>query len=204
MRHIYVFCEGDTEYNYVQKLNRVLRENDCQDLSFTTVNMNGGLTASGYVSKIKSEIRKKQSKDYKNFQEIYIWLDYDIFKRANIAVDEVKKEISSLKAGSKNLIVILNYMNGEDFMVLNYPKVKVLEWNQKCIGKNHFENPMDSVSCIEEFNKVLPDYQKGHFPMDIAFTKETLKMCLQNMELSDVEIKSDAKTLLEIVLTKIA
>jgi len=35
MRQICVFCEGKTEYNYIQSLNRILEEYDVFDFRFT-------------------------------------------------------------------------------------------------------------------------------------------------------------------------
>lgn len=49
---IYIFCEGKTEYNYIQKLNRLLRDFGIPDITLAGKDLNG-VKVNNYFSKIK-------------------------------------------------------------------------------------------------------------------------------------------------------
>jgi hypothetical protein len=196
MNNICVFCEGSTENNYIQALNRFLLDSCICDLHFTAKNLEGVTSSNCY-----SKIRKYKSKNLKAFTSFYAWLDYDIFKRASKSEGKLKAEIEGISFNKKNVKLILNYMNGEDFIILHENSKKIEEWKKVCKGRNHFENPMDCSMYLPLFKEIMPDYTKKDVP-DI--TKNSIELCVKNIKDPNIPFKSNIDVLLEKVLKKIS
>ena len=67
---------------------------------------------------------------------LYVWIDYDIFKRKNIQIEQIKKMLDEivipkkLKLDNRSLVLALNIMNGEDFLVLHCENNKINKWEK--------------------------------------------------------------------------
>jgi len=199
---ILIFCEGDTEYNYIISLQRFLRDEDCFDFVFYPKNLKG-LSFDSYLKKIKGKIKDTNGK----FDHFYIWIDYDIFKRKKTSEEKIKQEIKKIKIPSKMilnkpLIIIFNYMNGEDFMVLHYDDNKVSEWKKICSKKKHFESPMCSTEYMPLFKeKIKEDYKKGEFP---HLNVDILNEAIRKSEDKEIEFSSGMADLLKSILEKLS
>jgi hypothetical protein len=87
MLNIFVHCEGNTEFNYIQRLNRLLNEENCFGIRFHPKNLTG-ISTKSYISEIK-----KQTPNKNYFDQLFIWLDYDIFQRIGKIPKELKKKL---------------------------------------------------------------------------------------------------------------
>lgn len=58
MKSICVFCEGKTEKNYLQSLNRFLERNDIYELRFTGKDLEGVNVKEGLQNGSKFEIKE--------------------------------------------------------------------------------------------------------------------------------------------------
>ena len=192
MRLICVFCEGKTECNYIQALNRLLEESDIFDLRFTVKNLNG-LKVNNYISKIK----KYKPGDLKAFKEFYAWIDYDIFKTSGKSEKEVKDKIKKISFNAIKVSPLLNHMNGEDFIIMHENTNIIKKWAKVCKSKKHFKKPMASEVYVPMFKEIMPSYKKGGI---MELNKEKVQRCVKNIDDSKVPFKSDIKKLLEIVL----
>src|SRR5690554_5613842 len=70
---IIIVCEGPSEEAYIQELNRIFREKECHFLLIPRTSEGGDYKT--VVNKYKS-VRKNNPRD-----QIYIWVDFDLYKR---------------------------------------------------------------------------------------------------------------------------
>lgn len=193
MESICVFCEGKTEINYLESLNRFLEENDIYELKFTGKYLEGVKTKN-----YKSHLEKRyKPHKLKMFDKVYMWIDFDIFKRENINEEDIKKNIKEIKFNKKSVIPLFNKMNGEDFIMLHNNDDNLKKWINICNRKNHFENPMIKNQYMKEIKKIIPDYSKTD-PIDI--TEEKLEICINNIENKDIPFSSGAVLFLKMVM----
>lgn len=190
---IYVFCEGKTEYNYIQSINSFLRDHDIFDIRFTPKNLPEGLRVNNYFSKIK----QFRARDLKYFTHFYAWLDFDIFKRANKNIKEIEENINKISFNGKSVKLLLNYMNGEDFIILHEEDSKIETWKVVCNKKNHFNNPMYESTYLPLFQRVITGYKKSNI---LDLDKEKIGKCINNIEKNSIPFKSDIKEILEKIL----
>ena len=194
MKNITIICEGKTENNYIQALNNFIWNAGIENIVLTSINING-CTTKNYLYRINNcfikELRQKVSK-------VFIWLDKDIFIRANKNIDDIKTEIiKKLKSsGSKNknteIEIIFNTMNGEDLMMLHESKEISECWSQTLQKCNHATVPLESKDVqikINEINKQYKtNYKKGNA---IILNDETLKNFKSNNENPLIQMHSE-------------
>jgi hypothetical protein len=195
MKQICVFCEGKTEYNYIQTLNRLLEECDIFDLRFTAKDL-GGVDRNNYVARIK----RYKANDLKAFKDFYVWIDYDIFKRCKKKEADVKSKVKDVVFNGNTVIPLLNHMNGEDFIILHRKKSEITKWEKICKTNKHFEKPMHSNKYLPLFKTIIKGYKKGDTP---ELNKAMIEKCIKNIDDSTIPFKSDVKKILEIVLKQI-
>jgi hypothetical protein len=192
---ICIFCEGESEKNYIQSLNRFLRECDIWDIRLIEKSLDG-VNNNNYCSKIK----KYKAKDVKYFTHFYAWLDFDIFKRSGKNEYEIKENVEKISFNSKKVTLLLNYMNGEDLVILHEEDCKIKEWEKICKQNNHFETPMISKVYLPLFKKNIKEgYKKGDAPV---LSRDILEKCIKNINDTNIPFKSDIKLILEIILAK--
>lgn len=179
---ICIFCEGNSEKNYVQSLNRFLRECDISDIIFSGKSLEG-VNNNNYCSKIKNY----KDKDLKYFTHFYAWLDFDIFKRSGKNEDEIRENVKKISFNNKNVSLLLNYMNGEDFIILHKEDSKIKKWEKICEEKNHFDSPMVSKVYLPLFKTVKKEYKKGDSP---NLSMVMLKKCIKNMMIRVFHLKA--------------
>jgi hypothetical protein len=195
MIRICIFCEGGTEKNYIQSLNRLLRDEGISDITLTAKNLSG-VSASNYISKIK----QYKAHELKYFTDFYSWLDFDIFKRANKVKGEIQARINGISFYKKTVTSLFNHMNGEDFIILHEEDAKIDKWRQICNNHNHFKTPMTEDIYLPLFKELIANYKKGEIS---NLTKEKLQICIKNIKKATVPFSSDMEKILEIILGKI-
>ncbi len=195
MMRICIFCEGDTEKNYIQSLNRLLRAEGGSDVTLTAKHLEG-VNINNYYQKVK----KNKANELKYYTSFFVWLDFDIFKRANKNEGEIEKNINKISFNKKSVQALLNHMNREDFIILHEEESKITEWKNICNKNKHFDTPMHSNVYLPLFKKIMKGYAKGGTP---ELNKAMIEKCIKNIDDSSIPFKSDVKKVLEIVLKQI-
>ena len=194
MRRILILCEGKTEHNYIQLINKLLNNKGNYSVRFTAINLDG-LSFKNYKDKIYSKL--KYSK-IKAFDKIFVWIDFDIFKRSGSDCNALKEKILALR---KNPKVLFNYMNGEDFLILHYSGDEIQKWTEICNKNNHFKIPLHGDEYVKLFKENIDsNYRKGGFS---DLNLEKIKKVLELIQLTDYPQKSDISEILEIVIEEI-
>ncbi len=164
---ILVLCEGDTEYHFLNSMNRFCRDK-AKDESFSFVRENlGGVSLNNFVQKINAALRNHNG----DFHKLCVWLDLDIFKRANPDKDDqsiadmytrILRENIKLHRGinleNEEIVVCFNYMNGEDFIMSCFSEDIFLAWHSFCVNNNHFTSPMVASVYKAEIPRFMPMY----------------------------------------------
>jgi hypothetical protein len=89
MREIYyVIFEGDSERNYMEKLNRFFEEHD---ISFY-FKVSRSFSLNGVVSLQKIIKKCREVKTEAGREKIIIWVDNDLFEREKLNKEELKKK----------------------------------------------------------------------------------------------------------------
>ncbi len=195
MMRICIFCEGDTEKNYIQALNRLLRAKGVFDVTLTSKHLEG-VSINNYFQKIK----KHKAYELKYFTHFYAWLDFDIFKRANKNKREIENRINKISFNKNSVESLFNYMNGEDFIILHEGKSKIKAWKNICEENNHFDTPMHSKRYLPLFKTIKQGYKKGDVP---ELKKVMIRQYIDNINDSDIPFVSGAKKILEIILKQL-
>lgn len=186
---ILVVCEGDSEYGFLNSMNRYLREN-AQDERFAFVRENmKGINVNNFTLKITNALRRREG----HFHKVCVWLDLDIFKRAypdksaqDIIKDcakQIQKDVKfhkGITADSEDITICFNFMNGEDFIAACYPKDVYLNWYNFCRANNHFECPMVAADYKPKAKELIPNFDNVFVLFEYLGTKEALINLLNN------------------------
>jgi len=81
----HIICEGASEEAYLKELNHYLRESGFA-VFFNVYNVCGASQYKTIKNKYREALKRK-----KNTDEIFIWLDNDVFKRKKLSKDELQK-----------------------------------------------------------------------------------------------------------------
>ena len=183
---IILLCEGESEYAYIQELNRYLRENECNFKFIPKV------IGSGFYSEVQKkhkEVRKDNPRT-----PIRILLDDDIYVRNG---DNHEQDNSSKLANSGYKEEFLfNVHNFEDFLMLHCDDETLNQWLIKCAEKNHKNTPMHSEQYMPLVKEIFPDYEKGELPFS-PNDQEKLDNLFRHNEDNSIFIKSDFATYLK-------
>ena len=161
-----VVCEGNSEYAYIQKLNRFFAENGYACI------INPKRVDCGHFN----EVQRKYKTEKKNNPRttIYIWVDKDTYVR-NDCGDKDKYE-----SKANNLPKFMfSTMNFEDFLAMHQDAKTLDNWYQVCSRQKHHINPMTEgiyIALVEQH--LFKDYKKGDIPFDI--TEDCLKTLFVN------------------------
>ena len=164
----HVVCEGQSEVAYLASLNRFLNENGIA-YHFKSHNLRG--VDVDKISRIESRCRAVKKDNQK--QDIYVWIDYDLFRRKGLTPEFVRKRIKSGK-------VLFSYENFEDFLAMHYEDSKFKAYYNACLQKNHFITPLHSAEYLKLINSTIfdGDYDKSKLP-DLDLDMKTLQMVIR-------------------------
>lgn len=154
-----IICEGNSEYAYIQKLNRFLSENG---YDFTLIAKRVG---TGHYK----EVQKKYNIERKNNPKlpIEIWVDKDTYIRN----DEGDGDKYAQKP-SKIPDFLFSVMNFEDFLALHTDKDILENWFQICSRNKHHITPLKESEYLPLVKEHLfPNYNKGDIPFEITSEK---------------------------------
>lgn len=185
-----LLCEGESEYAYIQELNRYLRENEFNFKFIPKV------IGSGFYT----EVQKKHKEERKNNPRtpIKIFLDDDIYVR-NEGDREQENSSKFSESGFKDDF-LFNVHNFEDFLMLHCDDETLNQWITKCTETNHGNIPMHSAQYMSLIKGMFPDYEKGELlfrPID----QEKLDNLFRHNEDDSIFIKSNFATYLKKRLT---
>lgn len=175
---IKILCEGKTEVNFINTVKKFLREEDLENEILLIPKLLGEnkikkVKKSKIIDPLLSKVVEEITNLNGEFSFLYIWLDFDIFKRKNKSDKHWKKIVSSNIAIPRKLKLpenekpklLLNYMNGEDFVVLMYSKLEISKWEKFCRARKHFDIPMTNNNYMSYFKKnIIKGYCKGDIP----------------------------------------
>ena len=200
MKTIAIICEGKTEHNYIKALDSYVWDEGYENITLIPINIEG-CAANNYLSKIHDCFTKKlrYKVDY-----IFIWLDKDIFVRANKNVNIVVKDILAKvkNAGAnKNIqtIVIFNTMNGEDMMMLHENENIAKQWHEIMKTENHFINPLVAKDYELLVKLIKSQYKKNQ---KITIDSKNLQQFQVNNNNREIAMQSDISKLIELVLSE--
>lgn len=158
-----IICEGDSEYAYVQELNRLLNERGCRAI-LTPCNAHGG----GFASLRQICRRKKTQRNGRTF----ILADRDIYERNdNGNRDSYESECRFMPP------FMFQYWNFEDFLLMHFDSSVLGAWREEAYQCGHKAIPKSAgefekiyeLFC-EQYNKVLKfalPYEKGDMPFSL-------------------------------------
>lgn len=186
-----ILCEGESEYAYIQELNRFLRENEYNLVFFPVYPPIG----TGFYSNINERFKEQHKKNPRT--PIKILLDDDIYVRSENAREQ--DNTSKLATCPYKEEFLFNTHNFEDFLMLHCDDETLNQWLTKCIEHNHENVPMHSEEYEPLVNDFFPGYAKGSFPFS-AITQGMLDNLFRHNEDSSIFIKSDFASYLKELL----
>ena len=171
---IIIFCEGKTEFTYVQNLARLLREYN-SSIQLIPKDIGGGT-----VINIRKKI-KEYRKNNKKLEGSLLLRDYDV------VLWDRHEEITSIQLGVN---ILYSYQNFEDFLVLHMPDNIVREWVTSTTQAGHFSKPLHAEDYLNLFRQIVcPNYKKGELPFEL--TVDLLNKMLANNNDEKLSIHSD-------------
>ena len=123
-----IFCEGDTEYNYTEKM----RKNQGVELVLKPINMHGG----GYSNFLR-QIKKEAQTNYHAFKN-----DKDVYEFLNTGKRSFEKMLNAIRVQEK-LVRNKYEIKKKTFEI----SIKSTEFNEDMLGRK--------VSNIDEFFDVI-------------------------------------------------
>lgn len=187
---IILLCEGESEYAYIQELNRYLRENECNFKFIPKV------IGSGFYSEVQKkhkEVRKDNPRT-----PIRILLDDDIYVRNENKREQANSSMLA-SSGFKDEFMF-NVHNFEDFLTLHCNDGVLNQWLTKCAKTNHENTPMHSAQYMPLVKEIFSEYEKGELPFS-PIDQEKLDNLFRHNEDNSIFIKSDFATYLKEKLT---
>ena len=151
MINYFIICEGKSENNYLNIINRYFRDNNiCKQIIIKT------LTGNTDIKNLKNYVKEfSKSKP----DSIYVWLDKDI------SYNNKKNIITNIEIINKNrkqakIDIKYSYMNFEDFLSMHFEK-ECKDLQNILEKKQHFTKPLNSEEYLKIFMKIFKEYKKG-------------------------------------------
>ncbi|MGQ4005176.1 hypothetical protein QIW49_01650 [Francisellaceae bacterium CB300] len=200
MKTIAIICEGKTEHNYIQALDSYIWNEGHEDITLIPIKIDG-CRVNNYLSVIHDCFAKNLRQKVNN---VFIWLDKDIFVRAGKNIDIVSKEIIAKAKNSgmnKNTqtTIIFNTMNGEDMMMLHENEEIAKQWYKIMQTKNHFSNPLVKKDYEPLVKTIYSKYKKNQ---KITLDSQKLKQFINNNNNQEIAMQSDIVDLIKLVLSE--
>ena len=159
-----LICEGDSEFAYVQELNRFLNE---QGLPIVFVAHNAG---GGGFKNLRQVCRTLKTR--KNGRT-FIMADKDIYHR-----DDNGNGTAYEREKSHMPPFLFQYWNFEDFLLMHYPEDVLVSWREEAARCGHSVNPLHSKEFLPMFTAfcdsnsatlgfVFP-FEKGDMPFALT------------------------------------
>lgn len=178
----FIICEGNSEFAYIQELNRYLENNNYLFI------LNPIRIGNGHFKAVRKKYNDFKKANPRN-QNIIVWVDKDVYIRN----DNGDKKAYENKWDVPNFIFNLN--NFEDFLVMHMPTHILEKWQDICRKKKHFEKPLCEDEYLPLYQKsVFPKYEKGNIPFEIK--DEYIQQALLNQKNTNILFKSDFLDLL--------
>ncbi len=191
----YILCEGNSEVNYITKLNKFL-DAENYDFTFCPENLNGCFPSkkdneqSAYRRIIKIFEEKLIVKTSKGL--FLIWLDNDIFKRqGGLNKQILEQKFSKFRTIHKKIEIIYSYENFEDFLSMHLDQKRFEKWENICLENNHFENPMIASIYEEKMQTIISHYSKEKLPSEIQINRETMLLLKERQNDKNFHAKGD-------------
>lgn len=182
----HIICEGSSEVAYLNELNKYIRSFGFgEHFSIKTYNLNGVFP---YGKSPYKHVKNEYDKAIKNKQEadeVFVWLDNDVFKRGELLKDALQQKLKGF-SGMK-----YNYENFEDFLVMHLLDKQVQDWHEICVKERHFDIPMFGEKVGKLITSIIPGYAKGSLSQAIQINGEFLNRLYKNQENSKIKFTSD-------------
>lgn len=160
---ILIICEGDSEYAYVQELNRFL---NMRNSSVTLLGCNAG---GGGFKSLRQVCRARKTR---NNGRTFIFADADIYFRND---SDNRKMYDQEKAVLPPFL--FQTWNFEDFLLMHFPCEVLEAWVEECRKSGHDVNPLHSKDYLPMFLKFCAKnqdilsfdfaYEKGDMPFSM-------------------------------------
>jgi hypothetical protein len=191
----YILCEGNSEVNYITKLNKFLDQEN-YNFTFCSENLYGCFPSkkdnekSAYRRIIRIFEEKLIVKTSKGL--FLIWLDNDIFKRqGGLKKQILEQKFSKFRTIHKKIEIIYSYENFEDFLSMHLDQKKFEKWESICSESNHFENPMIASIYEEKMQTIISNYSKEKLPSEIQINRETMLVLKERQNDKNFHAKCD-------------
>lgn len=191
-----IVVEGSSEFNYIQKLNIFLRDNEF-GFTFATYNLKGVFpskkdTEKNSYKRIRIFLKDEVIPNYENKDRLLIWLDDDVFKRGQLDKSKLESDLTKFNTKTRKIVFLYNYENFEDFLIMHLSEDKFNKWHQICAANNHFNNPMIADEYEDKIRKnIITNYKKAIIPDEIEINKETILNLKNRQSNNNCQIKSD-------------
>ena len=175
-------CEGESEFAYIQELNRLLRELEINAI-LQPICIGTGFFAN-VVATYKS-IRKNNPRT-----TIFIWVDWDIYARN-------ERGCNTTYAHKPDGIpdFCFSRQNFEDFLATHLPEDELNHWLEVCRQNGHLEHPLHGEEYLPLFkNYLFPEYSKGNLPFEL--TEERVRQMLENQSKQDMPLHCELTDLI--------
>lgn len=169
-----IICEGDSEFAYVQELNRFLNERGVP-VVFTACNAGGG----GFKN-LRQVCRTLKTR--KNGRT-YVVADKDIYQR-----DDNGNGTAYGKEKDHMPPFLFQTWNFEDFLLMHFPLDVVSAWREEAARSGHLRNPLHGSVYLPIFQafcgrnkddlKFMFPYEKGDMPF--ALTDSHVQLLFAN------------------------
>ena len=188
MINYYIICEGKSESDYLNIVNRYFRENSI-DKQIIIKTLTGNTDIKNLKNYIKEFSKSKPD-------AIYVWLDKDILyndKQKNIITNI---EIINKNRKQANIDIKYSYMNFEDFLSMHFEK-ECKDLQNILEKKQHFTKPLNSEEYLKIFKEIFKEYKKGDLQKILKeITSNNILMVKTNQNDNKCKFKCDIIELL--------
>lgn len=188
MTNYYIICEGNSENNYLNIINRYFRDNNIGKRIIIRT-----LAGNTDIKNLKNYIKEfSKSKP----DAIYVWLDKDILLYNDKQSIITNIEAINKKRNKAKINIIYSYMNFEDFLSMHFDQ-KCKELQNKLEKKQHFTKPLNSEEYLKIFKEIFKEYKKGDLQKILKeITSNNILMVKTNQNDNKCKFKCDIIELL--------
>ena len=188
MINYFIICEGKSENNYLNIINRYFRDNNiCKQIIIKT------LTGNTDIKNLKNYIKEfSKSKP----DAIYVWLDKDILLYNDKQSIITNIEAINKKRNKAKIDIKYSYMNFEDFLSMHFKK-ECKDLQNILEKKQHFTKPLNSEEYLKIFKEIFKEYKKGDLSTILKeITSNDILMVKTNQNDNKCKFKCDIIELL--------
>lgn len=173
--YLYVVCEGKSERNYLDALNRFFRGTELPITIHTLKPQKNDKKIEDGGGRYKDVVKrynvlKKQNRNSKP----WIWVDYDIYLRNDQSCMVLYKKKPE---GIPDFL--FTHHNFEDYLILHHDYETIKLWYNISSSHNHIIQPLHSAQYLPLYRQLFPKYEKGELPEEYtSITQEMLENAL--------------------------